>query len=116
VLNLLAIILVMCGTVVGAFGSMYLKKGAKEFNFSIPKQLKNYPLITGVLLFVASSVFYFYGLSIERLSIIYPLTSLTYIWVAFISIRYLKEKMNAHKWIGIALIITGIFFLTYFAL
>lgn len=114
-LNALAIILVLIGSFIGTFGSLYLKKGAKHFNFNILKQLKNKHLILGIFLFVLSSVFYIYALSMERLSLLYPLTSLTYIWVALVSIKFLRERMNKHKWLGIAMIILGIFFVTYFS-
>jgi len=114
-LNLLAIVLVIFGTVLGAFGSLYLKKGAKSFDLNLLKQLRNKELIIGIVLFVVSAPFYIYGLSIERLSIVYPITSLTYIWVAFLSLKFLGEKMNWHKWLGIILIMAGIFFIACFA-
>jgi drug/metabolite transporter (DMT)-like permease len=114
-LNFLAIFLVIAGTVVGAFGSLYMKKGAKNFDMNLLKQLRNKELILGLALFVISAPFYIYGLSLERLSILYPITSLTYIWVAFLSLKFLGEKMNWQKWCGIFLIVLGIFFIAYFA-
>ncbi len=114
-LNALAIVLVVIGTFIGAFDSLFLKKGAKHFNFNIFKQLRNKPLILGIFLFVLSSVFYIYALSMERLSLLYPITSLTYIWVALVSIKFLKEKINKYKWLGIVLIILGIVLITYFS-
>ena len=114
-LNTLAIILVIAGTLIGAFGSLYLKKGARHFNFNILKQLKNKNLILGLVLFVISALFYIYALSMERLSMLYPITSLTYIWVALISIKFLGEKMNKYKWLGVILIILGIFMVGSFA-
>ena len=115
VLNTLAIILVVIGNFIGAFGSVFLKKGAKNFNFNILKQLRNKYLIFGVLLFVLSSVAYIYALSMERLSVLYPVTSFTYILVALFSVWLLKEKMNKYKWLGIILIILGIIFVGYFS-
>ncbi|MBU1199347.1 MAG: EamA family transporter [Nanoarchaeota archaeon] len=114
-LNTLAIVLVVIGTVIGAFGSLYLKRGAKYFNLNIFKQIKNRELILGIVLFVFGSVFYIYALTMERLSVLYPLTSLTYIWVAFVSVWFLKEKMNKYKWAGIALIVLGIIIIGLFS-
>jgi drug/metabolite transporter (DMT)-like permease len=114
-LNLFAAFLVLIATFTGAFSSLYMKKGADKFNFNILQQLKNKGLIIGVALFFAGFVVYVYALSMEKLSLLYPITALTYVWTAFISIRFLKEKMNLHKWLGIALIILGIFCVTYFA-
>jgi len=115
VLNALAIVLVVIGTIIGAFGSLYLKKGAKDFNLNLFKQIKNWQLIFGVILFVLSSVFYIYALTMEKLSFLYPVTSLTYIWVAFVSVWFLKEKMNKYKWAGIALIVLGIIIIGLFS-
>jgi len=115
VLNILAIILVLIGSFIGTFGSLYLKKGAKNFNFNILEQIRNKQLILGIFLFVLSSIFYIYALSMEKLSLLYPLTSLTYIWVALVSVKFLGEKMNKPKWLGIALIIIGISLVTYFS-
>lgn len=114
-LNTLAIILVVIGNFIGAFGSVFMKKGAKAFNFNILNQLKNKYLILGVLLFVLSSVAYIYALTMERLSVLYPVTSFTYILVALFSVWLLKEKMNKYKWLGILLIILGIILVGYFA-
>lgn len=114
-LNLLAIVFVILGTIIGAFGSLYLKKGAKHFNFNILEQLRNRNLILGVFLFVLSAFFYIYALTIERLSLLYPITSFTYIWVALISFKFLGEKMNKYKWLGVFLIVLGIFVVGYFS-
>ncbi|MBW2990851.1 EamA family transporter [Candidatus Woesearchaeota archaeon] len=114
-LNALAIFLVFIGTIIAAFASLYLKKGAKHFNFNIIRQLNNKDLVFGVILFIIVSLLYLYALGMERLSILYPFTSLTYVWVALVSIKFLKEKMNKYKWISIFLIILGIFLITYFS-
>jgi undecaprenyl phosphate-alpha-L-ara4N flippase subunit ArnE len=114
-INLLAIVLVVLGTLVGAIGSVYLKKGARSFNLRINEQIRNKQLVLGLVLFTLSSVAYIYALSLERLSLIYPLTSLTYIWVAFASVKFLGEKMNNKKWLGIILIMLGIVLITYFS-
>jgi len=114
-INLFAISLVVISTVTGAFGSLFLKKGAEHFNLNLLKQLRNKNLIFGCLLFIAGTALYVPALSMERLSILYPITSLTYIWVALVSVRFLKEKMNKHKWLGISLIVIGIFLISCFS-
>ena len=42
------------------------------------------------------------------LSILYPFVALAYVWVSLLSVKFLGEKMNLVKWIGIALIIIGV--------
>lgn len=111
--SLLAAGLTVLGTITGAFGSLYLKKGAEDFNLNILEQIRNKSLITGISLFVLGTLLYVYALSLERLSLLYPLTSLSYIWIALISEKFLGERMNKHKWLGILLIILGIFLVTF---
>lgn len=113
-LNLFAAFLVLIATFSGAFSSLFMKKGAERFNFNLFEQLRNKDLILGVALFLAGFLIYVYALTLEKLSLLYPITSLTYVWIAFISMKLLHEKMNLYKWIGISLIIIGIFFVTYF--
>jgi drug/metabolite transporter (DMT)-like permease len=42
-------------------------------------------------------------------TVVFPLTSFTYIWTFLISYFYLKEKFNAYKFVGLFLIILGAF-------
>lgn len=110
--NSTALLLVFGATIIGAFGSLFLKKGSKDISFNIAGLITNYPLVLGIFLYVFSSVFYTIALKYGELTIIYPMTSLAYIWVALISIRFLDEKMNRYKWIGIILIIVGVVIIT----
>lgn len=109
--QLWAILLVFIGTIIGSFGSLYFKLGAKDLNFNIKKQLKNYRLMLGFLLYGTSAIFYIIALRGGELSVIYPLVSLAYIWVILLSIKILKEKMNLLKWLGIGGIALGVFFI-----
>ena len=113
-LNMFAVVLMIVATLVGAIGSLYLKKGSGKFTLNPFQQLKNLPLVLGLFLSIISVVMYLFVLRIDKLSIIYPLTAFTYIWIAIFSVVFLGEKMNKNKVIGIALIILGIFLATYF--
>jgi uncharacterized membrane protein len=43
-----------------------------------------------------------------QLSILYPIISLSYVWVNLLSMYFFHEHMNLFKAIGIALIIGGV--------
>ncbi|MBU0757898.1 MAG: EamA family transporter [Nanoarchaeota archaeon] len=107
--NIYSILLVVLASFIGAAGSFYLKIGAKEFK--IAAILKNYKLMLGLFLYGFSTIFYIIALKFEELTIVYPITSLTYIWVLMISAKYLKENMNSYKIYGIIFIIFGVFFI-----
>jgi drug/metabolite transporter (DMT)-like permease len=113
-LSIFLIVIFVLGTIIGAYGSVYLKLGAKDFNLNLIKQLRNKNIILGLFLFAFSTILYVLLLKTERLSLLYPLTSLGYIWVSLLSVALLKEKMSIYKWMGIACIIAGIFLINYF--
>ena len=108
-IDIIAIILVFISTLFAAWGSLYLKKGAIKFGL---KNLLNGKLILGGLIYLLSTVFFILALKRGEVSILYPMTALSYIWISLISVKILKEKMNKFKIIGIALIILGVIIIT----
>ena len=110
--QILLIAFVIFATVFGAYGSFYMKKGAAKFNSNLKEQLKNYTLILGVSLMVFSSVMFIVALRFGELSVLYPITSITYIWVVLLSMKYLNEKMNTYKWMGIFFVVLGAILVT----
>lgn len=109
---LLVLLFMVVSTFFGATGSLFLKKGSKDFKFNIPKLIKNWKLMLGTFFYVVSALIFVWVLKSTELSVLYPMNSLAYIWVAFLSIKYLNEKMSALKWIAVLLIILGVFFVT----
>jgi drug/metabolite transporter (DMT)-like permease len=116
--NLILIIsLVSVANIIGAFGSLFLKLGSKDFHMNISLNgiiniLRNWRLILGVVLYVSSAVVFIATLRLGELSIIYPLTSMTYIFVTILSAWILKERINVYKILGVLCIITGVVFVT----
>ena len=106
--ELWSIILVLVGTVLGAFGALYIKIGSNDFSLNIKKIIKNQKLILGFVFYALSSVFYVIALKGGDLSVLYPIVSIGYVWVCLLSVWFLKEKMNKFKWLGIITIIIGI--------
>ena len=70
--------------------------------------VKNYYLISGFLLYGVSTVLFILALRGGELSILYPTVATVYAWIALFSIKFLNEKMNKWKILGIALIIIGV--------
>ncbi len=110
-----AIGLVVLGTLVGAFGPILFKKGSKTFTLdprkilkNPMKLLKNYYVIGGCALYAVSSFIFIPALRGGELSVLYPIVSLSYVWVALLSIKFLGERMNRTKIAGILLIILGV--------
>ena len=106
---LIPILVVIFATFIGAFGSLFLKKGASSMHIQhLLRQFLNKNLMIGVGLFCLSSVFYVGAMKYGELSLLYPITSLSYIWISLLSVKFLGERMNRYKWLGILLIIIGV--------
>lgn len=103
-----AMTLVAIATLIGAWGALYFKLGANQLKDKLLENLKNKELWIAVICYGGSSIFFLWGLRGGDLSVLYPITSLTYIWVALLSIKILKETMNSYKWLGIVFILIGV--------
>jgi uncharacterized membrane protein len=93
----------------GTTGTFFLKKGAKSFSLDPFKAIKNIYVISGLAFYVISILIYTIALKLSSLSILYPLTSFSYVIVFIISAMFLEEKITKAKLFGITFIIFGSF-------
>jgi len=70
--------------------------------------LTNVPLFFGYSMNAGMAVLLILALKDGQLSILYPIISLSYVWVNLLSMYFFHEHMNFYKAIGIALIIGGV--------
>lgn len=104
--NLTSLFLMIFGTMIGSVGALVIKKsssGKKLF-----QMLNSKFLWLGFFLYGISTIFYVLALKKEQLSVIYPLASMSYLWVTLLSIKYLGEKMNKWKYLALLGIILGV--------
>ncbi len=111
--QLWAVGLVVIATLIGAFGPILLKKASARRLSKISSLMTNYPLFGGVALYAIGTVLFIPALKGGELSVLYPFVALAYVWVSLLSVKFLGEKMNKVKWIGIALIILGVTFIGF---
>ncbi len=109
--QLWAIGMVILATIIGAFGPILLKKASAKRLSKLSSLATNYHLFGGVALYAIGTLLFVPALKGGDLSVLYPFVSLVYIWVSLLSVRFLGEKMNKFKWLGIALIIMGVAFI-----
>ena len=109
--KLWAILLVVFATLIGAFGPILLKKASAKSLSKISSLATNYNLFGGVALYGIGTILFIPALKGGELSVLYPFVALSYIWVSLLSTKFLGEKMNKYKWMGIALIIMGVSFI-----
>ena len=106
-ISLIAIILVVISSIIGAVGGFVFNRVSQNLTFKLSRLLRNYKLVLGFFLFGLSAIIYIIALKKGDLNIIYPLSSLTYVWSTLLAKKYLNESINIHKWSGILLIILG---------
>jgi drug/metabolite transporter (DMT)-like permease len=104
-----SMLLVFAASVVGSFGAVFLKLGAAHLDGSV-FSFFNRHLVFGVGLFLGSSVFYALGIRGGQLSVLYPMVSLGYIWTIIWSRLFFKEALTKQKFLGLGLILLGVFF------
>jgi drug/metabolite transporter (DMT)-like permease len=104
---------VVC-TFIGAAAQVLLKKGTSLLGehptmmetamgiFTIPL------LFEGYCLYGLSAVLLVMALRKGELSLLYPVFTLTYVWVTVLSVMIFHDSMNAFKLAGIATIIGGV--------
>lgn len=112
--------LVFVCTLLGAAGQILIKTGAKASATSAPwttvsgvwtnlyAMATDPHLIGGYALYALMTVVFVFALRDEELSILYPVISLTYVWVAALSIWLFRETMNLPKLLGILIIVAGV--------
>ncbi|HLF55186.1 MAG TPA: EamA family transporter [Candidatus Nanoarchaeia archaeon] len=101
----LTIVYGITSAIIGAFGGLFLKKGAKNFSLRSPINLG---IFIGGTLYVIGLGFFVVGLKGTPLSFFYPLGSLMQLFASLLGFIVLKEKASKYKIIGICLIMTGI--------
>ncbi len=102
---------VVFATLLGATGSLLFKLGSERLTLNLRKLLTNYVLIAGVIVYGVSAIIFVFALTGGELSVLYPLVATSYIWTCLFSVKFLKEKMNWWKWLGILLIVIGVSFI-----
>jgi multidrug transporter EmrE-like cation transporter len=75
---------------------------------SLAALISNFPLWAGLACYGASTVLLILALKDGELSLLYPVISLTYVWVVALSALVFHEALNVWKVIGVALICSGV--------
>jgi len=101
--------LVLTASMIGSLGSVFLKAGSQLLRHGF-WNLLNWKLFAGVALFVISSLFFVQGIRHGELSVLYPMVSLGYVATLFLSRIFFGERLTSGKFVGLALIVAGVFF------
>ena len=109
---LIGIGMMVAASIIGAFASLFLKKGSATITKNLKLLIKNPNLFFGVFLYGVGMVIGIPALKFGPLNVLYPINALVYIWTSFLAAKYLGESINKFKIIGIGLIILGVVLIT----
>ncbi len=105
--------LMLVCTVLAGISQILIKMGANQLgpHASPIIMLKCVPLMGGYAIYGIMTVLFIYLLRDGELSVLFPLISLSYVWVAGLSVWAFHDQLNAPRIAGIAIIIAGVFVL-----
>ncbi|TAK72258.1 MAG: 4-amino-4-deoxy-L-arabinose transferase [Gammaproteobacteria bacterium] len=111
--------LILCGVLLNAAAQLLLKAGMTQighFEFSLAnampigmKIMVNFPIISGLCLYVMSVVVWLLVLSRVQVSFAYPMLSIGYIVNALAAYYLFGEPLTSLRLLGIFVIIAGVY-------
>ncbi len=114
------LIIFIVGILMGASGGIFMKLGAihigqVEINSFV--QLFDYLLklftniwsLMGISLYFLSAVIWSYLLTKLDISLVQPILALTYVVTPVLAILFLNEHVSVMRWVGIFVILIGVF-------
>jgi drug/metabolite transporter (DMT)-like permease len=104
-------LMILC-TILNTVAQYYLKVGTATLAFDFYKIITNFEFIFGCAVYGLSSILLVLALRYGDLSTIYPIISITYIWVTLVSYLFLHESLGYKKIGGILFILGGVVMIT----
>ncbi len=103
-------LLIVVFTFVAATAQVLLKSATNALGEhpSLHALITCVPLFAGLALYGMGAVLMIVALKHGELSVLYPLISLSYVWVAILAIVFFNEHMNPLKLAGIVVIMLGV--------
>ncbi len=105
-----SLLMILVFTLLSAAAQVFLKFGTVQLKLhpTLAGLLTNFPLIGGMALYGIGAALMVLALRHGELSVLYPLISLSYVWVAILSVLVFGEVMNPYKIAGICVIMAGV--------
>jgi len=115
-LNLLDWALIGIGVLAGSFGALLLKWGARSLSAGgggwasqLLRALGTPSILLGLALYLVPTVLWIWLLRNIPLSVLQPILSVSYVLTAILALWILREPVPLQRWLGMGLIMVGIF-------
>lgn len=102
------ILLFVAVSFISAVATFLVKISAPKITRNVRRLLKNWQFFLGIFLYGIGTIISLVALKYGQLSVLYPFVALQYVWANLLSNRFLGEELNIYKWLGVALIFTGV--------
>ena len=102
------VLMVAGATLLSAAAQILMKIGMNHFRLDVLAVLTNVPLIAGYALYGVFTVLMVMALREGELSLLYPIISLSYVWVTVLSYFVFHDTLKPLKLVGIAGIMAGV--------
>jgi multidrug transporter EmrE-like cation transporter len=101
-------VLVFLCTLFGVAAQFLIKSSTQHASTDFQSLLHNYWLWSGLGLYGISTALLVLALRDGELSLLYPVISLTYVWVTILSFLVFHEELTIFKVTGVAVICAGV--------
>ncbi|MFC1626924.1 EamA family transporter [Patescibacteria group bacterium] len=102
-------VLIFIPIILAAVGQLILKIGMDKLgSFNLIKTFTHPTVLVGLFFYGASLILWLMVLSKEKLSFVYPLVAFSYVVTVFMAKFILKETVPPLRWLGLAIIVSGI--------
>lgn len=105
----IAVLFTSIGQILQKIGSGKIKSEHLKIGIRSVLVFFNPFIFAALIMLFFATVFYLFALSKLPLSIAYPMLSSGYVIVLLLSKIFLKEEVSLKRWVGVIVIITGIF-------
>ena len=106
-----AIAMMFFCTILVSLAQVFYKKGSATLSFDFMSIITNYNILIGLVLYGIGAVIMIMAFKHGEVTVLYPIITLSYIWVSLLSVYFFGEVMNVYKWIGVLVIAFGIYFI-----
>ena len=100
-------------TLLTSTAQIFYKFAAEKLSFNVLSIITNVNLLMGMLLYAVGGILIILSFRGGEVSVLYPIIATSYVWVSFLSVKFLGELMNSFKWAGVISIIGGIALIGY---
>ncbi|MDI3474213.1 MAG: hypothetical protein PWR30_536, partial [Candidatus Woesearchaeota archaeon] len=106
-----SILMVVFCTFLFSIAQIFYKNAAERLSFSFEGIILNYFIWIALVLYGIGTLIFTYALKNGELSVLYPVISTSFIWVALFSFFIFDEPITFMKGIGISAIVLGVILL-----